>query len=359
MNLRLLNLLFFFGTACGLPAAETLPDGLYAEITTARGTLTAELFFEKAPLTVANFVGLAEGTLGPKKGAPFYDNLAFHRVVPGFVVQGGDPLGTGEGGPGYEFPDEFVPGLRHDAAGVLSMANAGPDTNGSQFFITLRDTNRLNYLHSVFGRLVDGAETLPHIRQNDTMHVKILRLGASARAFRADPEAFAALVARAPRARALHFDDPEMLLPLDPPRARAFNFKLENFERFTGQKLHIRLLPRRDPADAGMQPGQLARRWAERCGIEHDGVAVLYWADRDEWALWVGDAVLNRFNPSGISLHEAKQAFIAGTQARATSAIASAGREASPDKPLSAGQKLKLTTDEVIDGLIALLEPKP
>ena len=104
-------------------------------------------------MTVTNFVGLAEGTLGPNPGKPFYDGLTFHRVVPGFVIQGGDPLGTGNGDPGYEFPDEFSPKLRHDSIGVLSMANSGPDTNGCQFFITLDAENQLNYLHSVLVRL--------------------------------------------------------------------------------------------------------------------------------------------------------------------------------------------------------------
>ena len=138
------------------PAVSDLPDGLYAEFVTPRGTVVCELFFEKTPMTVANFVGLAEGTLGPRPGQPYFNGIKFHRVVPDFVVQGGDPTGTGSGGPGYSFPDEFIPGLRHDDAGILSMANAGPDTNGSQFFLTLREVNRLNYLHSVFGRAVQA-----------------------------------------------------------------------------------------------------------------------------------------------------------------------------------------------------------
>ena len=105
---------------------STLPDGRYAKITTPRGIIIARLFEREAPLTVTNFVGLAEGGLGPRPGKPFYDGLTFHRVVPGFVIQGGDPLGTGDGDPGYEFPDEFSSGLRHDSIGVLSMANSSP-----------------------------------------------------------------------------------------------------------------------------------------------------------------------------------------------------------------------------------------
>jgi hypothetical protein len=149
-----------------------------------------------------------------------------------------------------------------------------------------------------------------------------------------------------------------MLLPLDPPRARALNFKLENFERFTGRKIHVRLLPKWDPASGDAKPGQLARRWAAQCGVEHDGVAVVYWADRDTWALWIGDAVLDRFNPTGGKLHDAKQAFVNAARARAADAIAAAEKSAPPDQPLTRGQKLKLQADEIVDGLIALLEPR-
>src|SRR5215203_2907438 len=159
----------------GIKNSGTMADGLYAEVTTPHGAFTCELYFQKTPLTVASFVGLAEGKLGPAPRKPFFDGITFHRVVPDFVVQGGDPTATGDGGPGYSFPDELVPGLRHDAAGILSMANDGPDTNGSQFFLTLRETNRLNYLHSVFGRVVRGLEVLPRLQPGDTMTIKIVR----------------------------------------------------------------------------------------------------------------------------------------------------------------------------------------
>src|SRR6266478_143543 len=212
-------------------ADEALPDGLYAEISTPRGEITAELVYEKAPLTVTNFVGLAEGTLGPEPRKPFYNGLTFHRVVPGFVIQGGDPFGNGEGGPGYEFADEFVPGLRHDAAGILSMANSGADTNGSQFFITLNEEKRLNYLHSVFGRVVRGLDVLPKVQQGDQMQVRILRIGSEAKAFRADAESFFKLALAQPRAVVEHFDDPESVLRVDLPGAKGFERKLSNFQR--------------------------------------------------------------------------------------------------------------------------------
>lgn len=146
---------------------------VYAHFETSLGDFTVELFDSKAPKTVANFVGLVEGTkewkhpgTSEKHKKPYYDGLVFHRVISGFVLQGGDPLGKGFGGPGYQFEDEFHADLRHDQAGVLSMANAGPNTNGSQFFVTLAPTPHLDRRHSVFGKVVSGLDivaTIGHV----------------------------------------------------------------------------------------------------------------------------------------------------------------------------------------------------
>lgn len=350
-----------------------LPDGLYAEIATPRGKLTAELFFAKAPLTVASFVGLAEGTLGPAPRRPFFDGLVFHRVVPGFVVQGGDPLGTGEGGPGYSFPDEFTPGLRHDDIGILSMANDGPDTNGSQFFITLAPVNRLNYLHSVFGRVVRGADALPRIQPRDKIYfVRILRRGAAAEAFHVTDASFAALVARATPYTAARepgptapFDDPDHLLPTDPPRARAFNFKLANLERATGRRIYARLFARFTPETPAQRPGNYLGRLARDLHLDRDGVLVAYFADIDRWAIWIGDELVPRFvgRPGSVaeftkdgSFHHAKQTFLADAVAAGNEAFAAQQKSAPPGQPVPAAQRLKLQTDAVLDRLIFLFE---
>ncbi len=130
-----------------------------ATFKTERGDIVVELYADRVPLTVENFVNLAR--------AGFYDGTTFHRVIAGFMAQGGDPTGTGRGGPGYQFGDEFHPTLRHDGPGVLSMANAGPNTNGSQFFITFGPTPHLNDRHTVFGRVTDGMDVLASLRERD------------------------------------------------------------------------------------------------------------------------------------------------------------------------------------------------
>jgi peptidyl-prolyl cis-trans isomerase A (cyclophilin A) len=148
---------------------------LFARFDTSEGTFTLRLFAEEAPNTVANFVGLAEGTkqwTDPRTGkqvtAPYYDGQIFHRVIDGFMIQGGDPLGQGTGGPGYAFGDEFHPRLKHDQAGVLSMANSGPNTNGGQFFITLGPTPHLDNRHSVFGVVTEGLVIVRRIGSTKT-----------------------------------------------------------------------------------------------------------------------------------------------------------------------------------------------
>ncbi len=174
---------------------------MYAEFQTNRGTFIAELYYEATPMTVASFVSLAEGTSTMAeeqfRDKPFYDGLVFHRVIGDFMIQGGDPQGTGSGGPGYKFPNEIVDTLTHDSAGILSMANSGPDTNGSQFFITLKETPWLNGLHTVFGEVVQGMDVVQAIGNVETgpndrpleevvmQEVKIIRKGKGAKNFNA------------------------------------------------------------------------------------------------------------------------------------------------------------------------------
>lgn len=164
-----------------------LSDGLYAQIKTSKGDITILLEFKKTPVTVANFVGLAEGKITNNKfpaGHAYYDGLKFHRVIPNFMVQGGDPEGSGMGGPGYQFDDEIVPELSHSGPGILSMANAGPGTNGSQFFITHTKTDWLDGKHTVFGKVIEGQNVVDAIQQNDVMNnVIIIRVGKEAEQF--------------------------------------------------------------------------------------------------------------------------------------------------------------------------------
>lgn len=166
-----------------------MQEGLYAKINTEKGQILLNLEFEKTPGTVGNFVALAEGAMENSEipqGKPYYDGLKFHRVIPDFMVQGGDPKGSGAGGPGYKFDDEIHPELKHDAPGILSMANAGPGTNGSQFFITHVETPWLDGKHTVFGKVVEGQDVVNKIAQGDTIQsVKIIRQGSKAENFNA------------------------------------------------------------------------------------------------------------------------------------------------------------------------------
>ena len=193
------------GSAQGSPADAALGDGLFARINTTRGDIVVRLEYQKTPLTVCNFVALAEGRMTRVGNRPFYNGLTFHRVISrgngdaqDFMIQGGCPQGTGTGGPGYRFPDEFDPTLRHNGPGVLSMANSGPGTNGSQFFITIVPTPHLDGRHTVFGRVVQGQNVVNTTRQGDRIQrITIIRNGAQATAFRADQETFDALLRNA------------------------------------------------------------------------------------------------------------------------------------------------------------------
>ena len=166
-----------------------MQDGLYAKFNTSKGAILVALEYKKTPGTVGNFVALAEGNLENKvkpQGTPYYNGLKFHRVIPDFMIQGGCPQGTGSGNPGYQFDDEFHPELKHDGPGVLSMANAGPGTNGSQFFITHTETAWLDNKHTVFGKVVEGQDVVDAVAQGDVIEsLEIIRVGADAEAYNA------------------------------------------------------------------------------------------------------------------------------------------------------------------------------
>ena len=163
-------------------------NGIYAKFTTPKGDILVNLEYEKTPGTVGNFVALAEGNLensARPQGEPYYNGLKFHRVIADFMIQGGCPQGTGTGNPGYKFDDEIHPELKHDAPGKLSMANAGPRTNGSQFFITHVATPWLDGKHTVFGSVIEGQDVVDAVEQGDDMNVEILRVGETAEAWNA------------------------------------------------------------------------------------------------------------------------------------------------------------------------------
>jgi cyclophilin family peptidyl-prolyl cis-trans isomerase len=331
---------------------------------------------------VASFVGLAEGTLASKDGQPFFRGLRWYRVVPGFVIQSGDPTNPGAGiqsrpprtpeeekaGHPYNFPDEIVPGLRHSAAGMLSMANGGPDTNSSEFFVTLGDTTRLNYLHSVFGRVVRGGELLAGIKQDDTFSINILRVGAEAQAFKADQKAFDALLATAtPYAGApdagsgAHFDDPQKILPQEIPRAKNFNFKLANYQRFTGVRVYARVFPTLPQPAEGEKttPAKFAQQLARDLGIHRNGALACYFADKDEWYLWVGDSLMPQFNPEKIRTHERKKQLYDKVRAQAAKYTEEARVLRGPERPLTPADLIKYSVDAMLDELIFAFEPNP
>lgn len=380
MNNRLLPLLALLAAPLAAAAAETpapgLPDGLYAEFTTPRGVFVAELHYRQAPLTCGAFVGFAEGTLAPRGGQPRYAGLRWYRVVPGFVIQSGNPLHPQEEGhTDFTFPDEFVPGLGHHGAGVLSMANAGPDTNSCEFFVTLADTSRLNYLHSVFGRTVRGADVLPRIQPDDAFTVRILRVGAEAKAFAADAAALKQRQAKTPvysgapePGPKAAFDDPDQVLPASPPRARNFNFKLANFERATGGKIRARvyrrwpaeaMAPAKDGAAAKPAVAPFARRLAAELGVESAGALALYSAEADEWFLWVGDDWLDRFNPAHLKLHERKREVYQQVKAQAAVFAEQTRQARGPGQPLVPSDLAKVSVDAMLDALIRQFETKP
>ena len=195
-----LILIFFLFSILGKVFAQSNKEGLFSLIKTTKGEILLRLFYDKAPLTVSNFIGLAEGkkewkdlSNGKKIKKRYYDGLMFHRVIKNFMIQGGDPLGNGTGGPGYTFEDEFHPDLKHNKPGILSMANAGPNTNGSQFFITHTPTPHLDNKHSVFGEVVEGMDVVYKIEKGDLIEsVKIIRKGEEANSF--DPSLIEKLV---------------------------------------------------------------------------------------------------------------------------------------------------------------------
>ena len=195
-----------------------LSQGLYAKFHTSRGVITTELYHKQPPMTVGNFVALAKGLQtndSKSEGEPYYDGLKFHRVIADFMVQGGCPKGTGAGGPGYQFDDEIVAELKHDAPGVLSMANAGPGTNGSQFFITHVETSWLDGKHTVFGKVAEGMDVVNAIEQGDALtKVEILAIGDEAASFDAKASYDAGMADKSIRAKALQAAQAEALASL-------------------------------------------------------------------------------------------------------------------------------------------------
>ena len=202
--------------SCNMNDYSDLKDGIYANIETSKGDILVKLFYEKTPLTVSNFIALSEGNhpavSDEFSGKPYYDGIKFHRVIENFMIQGGDPTGSGSGGPGFQFNDEIVEELKHDSAGVLSMANAGPGTNGSQFFITHIETPWLDGKHTVFGKVNTGQDVVDAIVQDDIIEkVKIIRIGSDAENFNA-PKVFDEFVTKQSEAELLKIEEEKQIL---------------------------------------------------------------------------------------------------------------------------------------------------
>lgn len=209
-TLPLLAAAIFMSTETQPDLSAQQADGLYADLTTNHGKIVLNLEFEKCPLTVCSFASLAEGTMDTDRKGPYYDGLTFHRIIKDFMIQGGCPQGTGTGGPGYKFRDEIDPTLRHTGKGILSMANSGPATNGSQFFITHKATPWLDDKHTVFGKVVEGMDIVDKIANLEVgaqdkpkeavkiESLKIRRVGEKATAFKTGQAAFDALLKNVP-----------------------------------------------------------------------------------------------------------------------------------------------------------------
>ena len=269
-------------------AQMALNDGLYAEMITSKGTILLELEYKKTPMTVTNFVGLAEGTIKNSKGdGPYYDGLTFHRVIDDFMIQGGCPLGTGTGDPGYKFPDEFDPSLRHSGPGILSMANSGPGTNGSQFFITHVATDWLDDKHTVFGHVVEGQDVVNAIKQGDKIEkINIIRQGADAEAFKADQESFDTLVGgAAARAKA----------KLEEARKAELDFIAANWPGAVETESGLRYIVETE-GDGGESPKMGTRVTTHYTGTLLDGTKFDSSVDRGEPATFAIGQVIQGWN---------------------------------------------------------------
>jgi cyclophilin family peptidyl-prolyl cis-trans isomerase len=355
---------------------HNLPDGIYSEITTPKGVIVCELYYKKTPMTVANYVGLAEGTLGPEPRVPYFDGSPYHRVIAGFVLQGGGPPPERRGRLGYQFPDEFVPGLRHDEAGVLQMANAGPVTNGSQHCIMLGPSQRLNYMHTVFGRVVRGEDVPAKVEQGETMQqVRILRIGKEAQAFQADEETFKALVDKAiknpgrhPPGPDTHFYDPDTVLQSN----LNLNAKLSNFEEFTGERIVVRGFGAPPVEAEGNKLDGYLSDLAEKLGVAKRGALVVFFAEPETWHVRVAPDSAASFiagprdkkgkkpqTAAGKTLAEATQEFIATTTQGGEGRRGTSTSATPANKSAAQPRRRRSRIEPVLDELIFRLEPAP